>query len=144
MNEIVVKPKEATKIVKPSFEKIKSVNARNETVRQAENPRKTIRVLEEIKETGMVGTLVILTANSIVKGYCDNEQRLKSFTKPESADAILFLYDVRVLQQFKYLPGGSLRYMELMIGVNTTPAELEISAGSTQRFLFRGLKLLCI
>ncbi|GJU61044.1 hypothetical protein Tco_1238810 [Tanacetum coccineum] len=39
-DEIVVKPKEVTKIVKPSFEKIESVNARNETVRQAENPRK--------------------------------------------------------------------------------------------------------
>ncbi|GJY03362.1 hypothetical protein Tco_0369302 [Tanacetum coccineum] len=38
-DEIVVKPKEVTKIVKPSFEKIESVNARNETVRQAENPR---------------------------------------------------------------------------------------------------------
>ncbi|GJR46084.1 hypothetical protein Tco_1314187 [Tanacetum coccineum] len=34
------KPKEATKTVKPSFEKIESVNARNETVRQAENLRK--------------------------------------------------------------------------------------------------------
>ncbi|GKF87978.1 hypothetical protein Tco_0258855 [Tanacetum coccineum] len=30
-DEIVVKPKEVTKIVKPSFEKIESVNARNET-----------------------------------------------------------------------------------------------------------------
>ncbi|GKA77494.1 hypothetical protein Tco_0783955 [Tanacetum coccineum] len=39
-DEIVVKPKEVTKIVKPSFEKIESVNTRNETVRQAENPRK--------------------------------------------------------------------------------------------------------
>ncbi|GJU96881.1 hypothetical protein Tco_1326152 [Tanacetum coccineum] len=39
-DEIVVKPKEVTKTVKPSFENIKSVNARNETVRQAENPRK--------------------------------------------------------------------------------------------------------
>ncbi|GJU07008.1 hypothetical protein Tco_1123438 [Tanacetum coccineum] len=39
-DEIMVKPKEVTKIVKPSFEKIESVNARNETVRQAENPRK--------------------------------------------------------------------------------------------------------
>nr|GEV40091.1 hypothetical protein [Tanacetum cinerariifolium] len=38
--EIVVKPKEVTKIVKPRFEKIKSVNAKNETVRQAENTRK--------------------------------------------------------------------------------------------------------
>ncbi|GJU72319.1 hypothetical protein Tco_1263724 [Tanacetum coccineum] len=39
-DKIVVKPKKVIKIVKPSFEKIKSVNARNETVRQAENPRK--------------------------------------------------------------------------------------------------------
>ncbi|GJT95636.1 hypothetical protein Tco_1091154 [Tanacetum coccineum] len=39
-DEIVVKPKEVIKTVKPSFEKIESVNARNETVRQAENPRK--------------------------------------------------------------------------------------------------------
>ncbi|GJR98786.1 hypothetical protein Tco_0270960 [Tanacetum coccineum] len=39
-DKTVVKPKEATKTVKPSFEKIESVNARNETVRQAENPRK--------------------------------------------------------------------------------------------------------
>ncbi|GJU65630.1 hypothetical protein Tco_1247465 [Tanacetum coccineum] len=39
-DEIMVKPKEVTKTVKPSFEKIESVNARNETVRQAENPRK--------------------------------------------------------------------------------------------------------
>ncbi|GJZ20155.1 hypothetical protein Tco_0556745 [Tanacetum coccineum] len=39
-DKIVVKPKEVTKTVKPSVEKIKSVNARNETVRQAENPRK--------------------------------------------------------------------------------------------------------
>ncbi|GJT38583.1 hypothetical protein Tco_0938448 [Tanacetum coccineum] len=39
-DEIVVKPKEVTKTVKPSFEKIESVNARNETVRQAENSRK--------------------------------------------------------------------------------------------------------
>ncbi|GKA23413.1 hypothetical protein Tco_0709375 [Tanacetum coccineum] len=39
-DEIVVKPKEVTKIVKHSFEKIESVNARNETVRQAENLRK--------------------------------------------------------------------------------------------------------
>ncbi|GJW52508.1 hypothetical protein Tco_0096593 [Tanacetum coccineum] len=39
-DEIVVKPKEVTKKVKPSFEKIESVNARNETVRQAENSRK--------------------------------------------------------------------------------------------------------
>ncbi|GKC23092.1 hypothetical protein Tco_1025242 [Tanacetum coccineum] len=39
-DEIVVKPKEVTKIVKRSFEKIKFVNARNETVGQAENPRK--------------------------------------------------------------------------------------------------------
>nr|GEU88779.1 hypothetical protein [Tanacetum cinerariifolium] len=39
-DEIVVKPKEVTKTVKPSFEKIESVNARNETVRQVDNPRK--------------------------------------------------------------------------------------------------------
>ncbi|GJV16249.1 hypothetical protein Tco_1361572 [Tanacetum coccineum] len=39
-DEIVVKPKEVTKTVKPIFEKIESVNARNETIRQAENPRK--------------------------------------------------------------------------------------------------------
>ncbi|GKG31077.1 hypothetical protein Tco_0423565, partial [Tanacetum coccineum] len=39
-DEIMVKPKEVTKTVKPSFEKIKSVNARNETVRQPENSRK--------------------------------------------------------------------------------------------------------
>nr|GEX88807.1 retrovirus-related Pol polyprotein from transposon TNT 1-94 [Tanacetum cinerariifolium] len=39
-DEIVVKPKEVTRTVKPSFEKIESVNARNETVRQAKNPRK--------------------------------------------------------------------------------------------------------
>ncbi|GJR34536.1 vacuolar-processing enzyme [Tanacetum coccineum] len=39
-DEIVVKLKEVTKTVKPSFEKIESINARNETVRQAENPRK--------------------------------------------------------------------------------------------------------
>ncbi|GJT94707.1 hypothetical protein Tco_1090225 [Tanacetum coccineum] len=39
-DEIVVKPKEVTKTVKPSFEKTESVNARNETIRQAENPRK--------------------------------------------------------------------------------------------------------
>ncbi|GJW54548.1 hypothetical protein Tco_0098633, partial [Tanacetum coccineum] len=39
-DEIVVKPKELTKTVKPSFEKIESVNVRNETIRQAENPRK--------------------------------------------------------------------------------------------------------
>ncbi|GJR77648.1 hypothetical protein Tco_0090013 [Tanacetum coccineum] len=39
-DKIVVKPKEVTKTVKPIFEKIKSVNARNETVRQAENPKK--------------------------------------------------------------------------------------------------------
>ncbi|GJW03046.1 hypothetical protein Tco_1561902 [Tanacetum coccineum] len=39
-DEIMVKPKEVTKIIKPSFEKIESVNAKNETVRQAENPRK--------------------------------------------------------------------------------------------------------
>ncbi|GJY17535.1 hypothetical protein Tco_0389026 [Tanacetum coccineum] len=39
-DEIVVKPKEVIKTVKPSFEKIESVNARNETVRQAENLKK--------------------------------------------------------------------------------------------------------
>ncbi|GJY72673.1 hypothetical protein Tco_0476376 [Tanacetum coccineum] len=39
-DEIVVKPMEVTKTVKPSFEKIESVNARNETIRQVENPRK--------------------------------------------------------------------------------------------------------
>ncbi|GJT58459.1 hypothetical protein Tco_1001992 [Tanacetum coccineum] len=39
-DEILVKPKEVTKTVKPSFEKIESVNARNETIRKAENPRK--------------------------------------------------------------------------------------------------------
>ncbi|GJS00042.1 hypothetical protein Tco_0316550 [Tanacetum coccineum] len=39
-DEIVVKPKEVTKTVKPSFEKIESSNARNETVRQAKNCRK--------------------------------------------------------------------------------------------------------
>ncbi|GJU55885.1 hypothetical protein Tco_1229599 [Tanacetum coccineum] len=39
-DDIVVKPKEVTKIVKPSFEKIESINARNETVRQVENLRK--------------------------------------------------------------------------------------------------------
>ncbi|GJX36128.1 hypothetical protein Tco_0247685 [Tanacetum coccineum] len=39
-DEIVVKPKEVTKTVKPSCEKIESINARKETVRQAENPRK--------------------------------------------------------------------------------------------------------
>ncbi|GJX11243.1 hypothetical protein Tco_0201102 [Tanacetum coccineum] len=39
-DEIVVKPKEVTKTVKPSFKKIESVNARNETIKQAENPRK--------------------------------------------------------------------------------------------------------
>ncbi|GJR86298.1 hypothetical protein Tco_0210309 [Tanacetum coccineum] len=39
-DEIVFKPKEVTKTVKPSFEKIESVNARNEAVRQSENPRK--------------------------------------------------------------------------------------------------------
>ncbi|GJS37682.1 hypothetical protein Tco_0536064 [Tanacetum coccineum] len=39
-DEIVVKPKEVTKTVKPSFEKIESVNAKNETVRQAKNSRK--------------------------------------------------------------------------------------------------------
>ncbi|GJS49292.1 hypothetical protein Tco_0599413 [Tanacetum coccineum] len=55
-DEIVVKPKEVIKTVKPSFEKIESVNARNETVRQAENLGKIIRVLEEIKETGMINS----------------------------------------------------------------------------------------
>ncbi|GJQ95650.1 retrovirus-related pol polyprotein from transposon TNT 1-94 [Tanacetum coccineum] len=39
-DEIVFKPKEVTKTVKPGFEKIEFVNARNETVRQAENLRK--------------------------------------------------------------------------------------------------------
>ncbi|GJR23502.1 hypothetical protein Tco_0972029 [Tanacetum coccineum] len=39
-DDIVVKPKEVTRTVKPSFEKIESVNARNETVRQEENLRK--------------------------------------------------------------------------------------------------------
>ncbi|GJS38386.1 hypothetical protein Tco_0563429 [Tanacetum coccineum] len=39
-DEIMVKPKEVTKTVKPSCEKIESINARNETVRQVENPRK--------------------------------------------------------------------------------------------------------
>ncbi|GKA36828.1 hypothetical protein Tco_0723393 [Tanacetum coccineum] len=39
-DEIMVKPKEVTKTVKPSFEKIESVNARNETIRQPENSRK--------------------------------------------------------------------------------------------------------
>ncbi|GJV90550.1 hypothetical protein Tco_1538363 [Tanacetum coccineum] len=39
-DEIVVKPKEVTKTVKPSFENIEPVNARNETVRQAQNSRK--------------------------------------------------------------------------------------------------------
>ncbi|GJV74511.1 hypothetical protein Tco_1506095 [Tanacetum coccineum] len=39
-DEIVVKPKEVTKTVKPSCEKIESINARKETVRQAKNPRK--------------------------------------------------------------------------------------------------------
>ncbi|GJT38187.1 hypothetical protein Tco_0938052 [Tanacetum coccineum] len=39
-DEIVVKPKEVTKTVKPSFEKIEYVNARKETVRQAENLKK--------------------------------------------------------------------------------------------------------
>nr|GEZ02716.1 hypothetical protein [Tanacetum cinerariifolium] len=43
-DEIVVKPKEVTKTVKSSFEKIKSVNARNETVRQAKNPRKNNKI----------------------------------------------------------------------------------------------------
>ncbi|GJT05260.1 hypothetical protein Tco_0839722 [Tanacetum coccineum] len=33
-DEIMVKPKEVTKTIKPSFEKIESVNARNETVRK--------------------------------------------------------------------------------------------------------------
>ncbi|GJY79143.1 hypothetical protein Tco_0484944 [Tanacetum coccineum] len=44
-DEIVVNPKEVTKTVKPSFEKIESVNARNETVRQAKNPRKNNKSL---------------------------------------------------------------------------------------------------
>ncbi|GJV28586.1 hypothetical protein Tco_1385034 [Tanacetum coccineum] len=44
-DEIVVKPKEVTKTVKPSFEKIEYVNARNETIRQAENPRKNNKSL---------------------------------------------------------------------------------------------------
>ncbi|GJS79698.1 hypothetical protein Tco_0729579 [Tanacetum coccineum] len=48
-DEIVVKPKEVTKSVKPSFEKIKSVNARNETVRQAENPKKNKKSPREKK-----------------------------------------------------------------------------------------------
>ncbi|GJV33787.1 hypothetical protein Tco_1394187 [Tanacetum coccineum] len=39
-DEIVVKPKEVTKTVKPSCEKIESINSKKETVRQAENPRK--------------------------------------------------------------------------------------------------------
>nr|GEW13173.1 hypothetical protein [Tanacetum cinerariifolium] len=39
-DKIMVKPKEVTKTVKPIFEKFESVNARNETVRQAKNPRK--------------------------------------------------------------------------------------------------------
>ncbi|GJY09291.1 hypothetical protein Tco_0377476 [Tanacetum coccineum] len=39
-DEIVVKPKEVTKTVKPSCEKIESINARKETVRQAKNTRK--------------------------------------------------------------------------------------------------------
>ncbi|GJZ68962.1 hypothetical protein Tco_0632512 [Tanacetum coccineum] len=43
-DKIMVKPKEVTKIVKPSIEKIESVNARNETVRQAETLGKIIRV----------------------------------------------------------------------------------------------------
>nr|GEZ30815.1 retrotransposon Orf1 [Tanacetum cinerariifolium] len=38
--KIVVKPKDVTKTVKPSFKKIEFVNARNKTVRQAKNPRK--------------------------------------------------------------------------------------------------------
>ncbi|GJU64216.1 hypothetical protein Tco_1246051 [Tanacetum coccineum] len=39
-DEIVVKPEEVTKTIKPSFEKIEYVNAKNKTVRQAENHRK--------------------------------------------------------------------------------------------------------
>nr|GEX77826.1 hypothetical protein [Tanacetum cinerariifolium] len=39
-DEIMIRPKEVTKTVKPSFKKIEYVNARNETVRQAKNPRK--------------------------------------------------------------------------------------------------------
>ncbi|GJQ91379.1 hypothetical protein Tco_0002518 [Tanacetum coccineum] len=39
-DEIMVKPKEVTITIKPNFEKIESVNAKNETVRQAENSRK--------------------------------------------------------------------------------------------------------
>ncbi|GJW64621.1 hypothetical protein Tco_0116505 [Tanacetum coccineum] len=48
-DEIVVKPKEVTKTVKPSFEKIESVKAMNETVRQAENPRKNNKSPRENK-----------------------------------------------------------------------------------------------
>ncbi|GKA31780.1 hypothetical protein Tco_0718147 [Tanacetum coccineum] len=55
-DEIVVKPKEVTKTVKPSFEKIESVNARNETVRQIENPRKNNKSLVSLNTAKSVST----------------------------------------------------------------------------------------
>ncbi|GJX72225.1 hypothetical protein Tco_0309396 [Tanacetum coccineum] len=48
-DEIV--PKEVTKTVKPSFEKIKYVNARNKTVRQAENPSRNNKTYSSVKRT---------------------------------------------------------------------------------------------
>ncbi|GKD01611.1 hypothetical protein Tco_1171885 [Tanacetum coccineum] len=56
-DEIMVKPKEVTKIIKPSFEKIESVNAKNETVRQAENPRKNNKRPRAVESLQAVETL---------------------------------------------------------------------------------------
>ncbi|GJT03182.1 hypothetical protein Tco_0824351 [Tanacetum coccineum] len=53
---IVVKPKEVTKTVKPCFEKIESVNARNETVRQVENSRKNNKRPRELAIPGQTAT----------------------------------------------------------------------------------------
>ncbi|GJS88082.1 hypothetical protein Tco_0770718 [Tanacetum coccineum] len=81
-DEIVVKPKEVTKTVKPSFKKIKSVNTRNETVRQAENPRKNNKRPRGNKRnwngmmTQKLGLLLVLSYKKnvvmkLLKASCD-------------------------------------------------------------------------
>nr|GEW47604.1 hypothetical protein [Tanacetum cinerariifolium] len=72
-DEIVVKPKEVTRTIKPSFKKIESVNAMNETVRQAKNPRKNNKSPRGNKRNwnGMMTQKLVLMRSENLSGYQD-------------------------------------------------------------------------
>ncbi|GKE64469.1 hypothetical protein Tco_1518630, partial [Tanacetum coccineum] len=107
-DEIVVKPKEVIKTVKPSFEKIESANARNETVRQAKNTRKNNKgprvnpVKSKRVNTARPKAEVNTVKASASWVWKPKHQELDHVSKSNSASRTLTRYDyVDALGRFK-------------------------------------------